>query len=148
MAGRLGTSAQYSSTAAESGPVPMRFAAATISSLFMPTSGRRIGSRVASLIVARFTSVCDDTCPTASPVTIACAARSSRHRLGGAQHQALQDHLPVARLGVRLEVARDGGEVHDVQARPRRRRTSAAASTSITRSAPSRCVAPPRFANT
>jgi hypothetical protein len=53
--------------------VPIRCALATISSLFMPTSGRRIGMRVASLIVARFTSVCEDTCPTASPVTIACA---------------------------------------------------------------------------
>jgi hypothetical protein len=45
---------------------------ATISSLFIPTSGRRIGKRVASLIVARFTRVCEETCPTASPVTMAC----------------------------------------------------------------------------
>ncbi len=49
----------------------MRFAISMISSLLKPTRGRRIGMRVAWLMVARFLRVWEETCPTASPVTMA-----------------------------------------------------------------------------
>ncbi len=77
VAGLRGVSAQYSCTTAESSAVPTVRARAMISSLFMPSSGCRIGSGVAPAITARFGSVWEETWPSASPVTIA-AARTRR----------------------------------------------------------------------
>ena len=41
----------------------------------------------------------------------------ARDGLGGAEHQALEQHLPVARLGVGLDLPRNGIEVHRVEER-------------------------------
>ena len=48
-----------------------------ISDLSKPTSGRSTASGVARDTTARLGSVCDETCPTESPVTIADAPISS-----------------------------------------------------------------------
>ena len=69
--GLPGAMAQYSFTRAEISKVPMRRARSTISALSKPSSGRKTTSPLAASIAARFASVCDDTCPSASPVTIA-----------------------------------------------------------------------------
>ena len=119
MAGRRGTIAQYSPTTFESSAVPIAVACAMISSLFMPTSGRRIGSSVARDTTARLCSVCDETWPTASPVTIASARRAQRHLLRRAQHHALEQHLPVTHLRVGAQRLGDRLEVDDVELRPR-----------------------------
>ena len=67
-------------------------ASAVISSLSMPISGRKTGSVTTLPTTARFSSVCDATWPTTSPVTSACARRSPRDALGDAQHQPAVDH--------------------------------------------------------
>ena len=46
-----------------------------ISSLSIPMSGRKSGSVATLPTTARFSSVCEATCPTASPVIKACALR-------------------------------------------------------------------------
>ncbi len=71
MLGRRATIEQYSATTAERGPVPIWSAIAMISSLLKPSRGRRIGMGVAWLMVARFLSVWEETCPSASPVAMA-----------------------------------------------------------------------------
>ena len=71
-----------------------------ISPLSLPTSGRSTGRVAARLIVSRFASVWDETCPTLSPVTSASAPVALGERLGDAEHEApVQDD---ARLGRRL----------------------------------------------
>ena len=68
--------------------MPIRSASAVISSLSMPTSGRRISSvgraRQSSVM---FSSVCDATWPMTSPVTSARACHLPREPLGDPQHQ-------------------------------------------------------------
>ena len=76
MAGFVGTIAQYSPTTLERSKVPIRRAVSMISSLLDPISGRRTVAVVAREITDRFGRVCEDTCPTASPVMIAEARRS------------------------------------------------------------------------
>ncbi len=62
-----------------------------ISSLSIPTSGRRTGSVTTLSIAARFSSVCDATWPTTSPVTSACAPFARAQSLGDPHHQAAVD---------------------------------------------------------
>ena len=75
VAGLLGTIAQYSPTLADRSWVPTRFDSAMISSLLFPISGRRIGSGAPSEITERFWRVWEETCPIASPVTMALASQ-------------------------------------------------------------------------
>ena len=77
VAGLLGTIAQYSITSLEYFSVPILRAIAMISSLLKPTSGRSTGVVTDCEMTAMFWSVCDETCPTASPVMIALADRSA-----------------------------------------------------------------------
>ena len=58
----------------------------------MPTSGRSTSSVVASAMTVMFSSVCDATCPTTSPVTSARARHLRAMLLRDPQHQAPVDH--------------------------------------------------------
>ena len=60
--------------------MPRRRASRVISSLSKPISGRSTGSAAAASITARFSTVCDATCPTDSPVTSACAPQTPASR--------------------------------------------------------------------
>ena len=94
-----------------------RCASAVISSLSIPISGRKSGSVATLPTTARFSSVCDATWPTTSPVTSACAWRSPADALGDPQHQpAVDDDAHRSRHGehdLLLNVA----ERHEIQAR-------------------------------
>ena len=76
----------------EIGYVPSRCASAVISSLSIPTSGRSTGIATTSLIAVMFSSVCDATWPTTSPVTSARRPVLARDRFGDAHHQPAVDH--------------------------------------------------------
>ena len=117
VAGFLGTMSQYSPTTFERSKVPIRRAAAMISSLLKPTSGRRIVSPVAWEITARFCRVCDETWPTAFARHDGDRPPLPCDALGAAQHQALEQDLPVAGAGARLELLDHGTELDGVKAR-------------------------------
>ena len=77
---------------------PDLVASAIISSLSIPISGRKTGSVTHARPTARFSSVCEATWPTTSPVTSACALRARAIPLGDAHHQpAVDDHAHRAR---------------------------------------------------
>ena len=102
-------------------------ASAMVSSLSWPRHGRRIGIVVAAPMTPRFSSVCDATCASASPVASALAPCSARDALGDAHHRAaIEDHRePPVAAGVAQLLLRVG-EGHDREAH--RRRAASAAS--------------------
>ena len=64
----------------EIGYEPILIASAVISSLSIPINGLKSGSPATAPITARFSSVCEATWPTTSPVTSAWAPRARAMR--------------------------------------------------------------------
>ena len=74
--GRMSVSARGSRTFSDSAYVPISRLRLIISPLSKPASGRRTGVWALGSMAARLASVCDETWPTDSPVTMACAPLS------------------------------------------------------------------------
>ena len=101
----------------EVGYVPSRCASRVISSLSMPMSGRSTGSVATSPIDGRFSSVCDATWPTTSPVTSA-RAPARRRSLGDPHHQPPIDDDAQRRRHRQHDTLLDLAERNEEQPRP------------------------------